>query len=148
LDGDPAKHAVVALLGTVKGEHNEHQHLLPSDNLTKPGIQVGRWLCRTLAANYSNNRVSGPGFCDKKGVMLPTRIMNEMLHEVLNEVRVEHPTYIMSRTNIEEKCSVFRTFCQGSDSRAIAMNVSPVDIDVVNHWTKRRQQARRGLPTR
>jgi hypothetical protein len=29
-DGDPAKHVVVALLGTVKGEHNERQHLLPS----------------------------------------------------------------------------------------------------------------------
>jgi hypothetical protein len=28
-DGDPSKHVVIALLGSVKGEHNERQHLIP-----------------------------------------------------------------------------------------------------------------------
>jgi hypothetical protein len=140
-DGDPAKHVVVALLGQVKGEHNERQHLLPSVNETKSGIQVRRWMRRTLAANYANGRVSGPAFCDEKGVVLSTRVMNGMLHEVLEEVRVEHPTLfladITSRADIEEKYNVFRSFRRGSDSRAIAMNVGPIDIDVVNRWTKK-----------
>jgi hypothetical protein len=120
-DGDPAKHVVVALLGAVKGKHNKRQqHLLPSVNSTNSGIQVRRWLRRTLAVTYSNNRVSGPGFCDEKGGMLPAHVMNEMLHQVLDEVWVHHPTLflvdITPRTNIKEKYKVFRSFHRGSDS--------------------------------
>jgi hypothetical protein len=140
-DGDPAKHVVIALLGSVKGEHNERQHLLPSVNVTKSGIQVRRWVRRTIASNFSNNRMSGPAFCDEKGVVLTTRAMNDLLHEVLEEIRGEHPTLfladITSRSDIEEKYNVFRSFRRGSDSRAIAMAVGPVDIDVVNRWTKK-----------
>jgi hypothetical protein len=140
-DGDPAKHVVIALMDMVKGKHNERQHLLPSVNMTKSGIQVRRWLCQTLAANYAKLRVSGPGFCDEKGIVLTTRIMNEMLHEVLKEERVEHPTLfladIMTPADIEEKYNMFRSFRRGSDYRAIAMNVGPIDIDVVNRWTKK-----------
>jgi hypothetical protein len=89
-----------------------------------------------------NGRASGPAFCDEKGVVVSTRGMNDVLHEVLDEVRVEHPTLfladITSRSEIEEKYNVFRrSFRRGSDSRAIAMNVGPIDIDVVNRWTKK-----------
>jgi len=140
-DGDPSSHVVIALLGQVKGEHNERQHLIPSVNQTKSGIQVRRWLRRTIAANYAEGRVSGPALCDERGVVLTTRTMNEMLHEMLEEIRGEHKTLflgdIVSRADIEEKYNVYRSFRRGSDSRAIAMGVSPVDIDVVNRWTKK-----------
>jgi hypothetical protein len=140
-DGSPDKHVVIALLGQVKGEHNERQHLIPAVNETKSGIQVRRWLRRTLAANFAEGRVTGPAFCDEKGIVLTTRVMNEMFHEMLEEIRVEHKTLflgdILSRADIEEKYNVYRSFRRGSDSRAIAMGVSPIDIDVVNRWTKK-----------
>jgi hypothetical protein len=140
-DGDPTKHVVIALLGAVKGEHNERQHLIPCANETKSGIQVRRWLRRSIAANYAEGRVSGPAICDEQGVVLSTRVMNEMLHEMLEEIRVEHKTLfladIVSRGDIEEKYNVYRSFRRGSDSRAIAMGVSPTDIDVVNRWSKK-----------
>jgi hypothetical protein len=140
-EGDPAKHVVIALLGKVKGEHNERQHLLPSVNVTKSGVQVRRWIRRTLAANHANGRVSGPAFCNEKGVVLTTQIMNGMLHEILDEIREEHPSLfladITSRADIEDKYNVFRSFRRGSDSRAIAMQVCPNDIIVVNRWTKK-----------
>lgn len=140
-DGSPEKHVVIALLGQVKGEHNERQHLIPSVNVTKSGIEVRRWVRRTLAANFAEGRKTGPAFCDEKGVVLTTRVMNEMFHEMLEEIRVEHKTLflgdILSRADIEEKYNVYRSFRRGSDSRAIAMGVSPIDIDVVNRWTKK-----------
>jgi hypothetical protein len=140
-DGSPEKHVVIALLGQVKGEHNERQHLIPSVNETNSGIQVRRWLRRTVAANYAEGRVTGPAFCDEKGVVLTTRNMNGMLHEMLEEIRVEHKTLflgdILSRADIEEKYNVYRSFRRGSDSRAIAMGISHLDIDVVNRWTKK-----------
>ncbi len=38
------KFTVIALLGTVKGEHNVRQHLLPAVNVTSSGIQVWLWI--------------------------------------------------------------------------------------------------------
>ena len=37
-DSSPEKHAVIALLGQVKGEHNERQHLVPLVEDAKSGI--------------------------------------------------------------------------------------------------------------
>ena len=55
--------------------------------------------------------------------MLTTRVMNGMFHEILEEIRVEHKTHflgdVLSRVDIEEKYNVYRSFRQGSDSRAI-----------------------------
>jgi hypothetical protein len=54
---------------------------------------------------------------------------------------MEHPTLfladISSRADIEEKYNMFRSFCRGLDPRAIAINVGPIDIDIVNCWTKK-----------
>ena len=140
-DGKPEKHVIIALLGQVKGEHNERQHLIPCVNVTKSGINVRRWLRRTIAVNFSEGRVTGPAFCDEKGVVLPTRVMNDMLHEMLEEIRCEHKSLflgdIQSRGDIEEKFNAYRSFRRASDSRAIAMGVSSVDIDVINRWTKK-----------
>jgi hypothetical protein len=140
-EGDPEENVIIALLGQVKGEHNERQHLLPSVNVTKSGIQVRRWIRRTLAVNFANDRVSGPALCDAKGQVLTTKVMNDILHDILDEVRLEHPTLfladITSRADIEDKYNVFRSFRRGSDSRAIAMQVSALDIEVVNRWQKK-----------
>jgi hypothetical protein len=113
-DGDPSKHIVIALLGSVKGEPNERQHLIPSVNVTKSGIQVQRWLRQSLAANFTKGKVSGPVLCDANGLVLTTRIMNEMLHEMLEEICLEHKTLfladISSGSDIEEKYNVYRFF--------------------------------------
>ena len=94
-----------------------------------------------MAANYAEGRVAGPAFCDERGVVLTTRAMNEMFYEMPEEIWLEHKTLflgdITSRADIEEKYNDYRSFRRASDSRAIAMGVSPVDIDVVNRWNKK-----------
>jgi hypothetical protein len=132
---------VFALLGTVKGEHLEREHLLPTVKLTQSGIPDLRWLKQILGANKLCGRTSGPAFCGEEGIVLTRRDMNECLHEILGELLIEHPTMfladIQSRADVEEKYNVYRSFRRGSDSQAIAMNVGKTDIDVVNRWQKK-----------
>jgi hypothetical protein len=68
-----------------------------------------------LAANFTKGRVSGLVLCDANGLVLTTRIMNEMFHEMLEEIRLEHKTLfladISSGSDIEEKYNVYRSFC-------------------------------------
>jgi hypothetical protein len=134
-------HVVFALLGTVKGEHLEREHLLPSVNTTGSGIPVRRWLKRVLVANQQLGRHSGPAFCDEDGVVLTTRDMNESLYDILGDLLSEHPSLFLAdvktRSDIEEKYNVYRSFRRGSDSQAMAMNVTEYDIDVVNRWVKK-----------
>ena len=134
-------YVIVALLGQVKGEHGERQHLLPTASVTQSGINVRRWMHRVLAVNQAFGRVSGPAFCDDHGVVLKSRDMDEIFHELLGEIFVEHPAYfqadIRSITDIEDQYSVYRSLQRGSDSHAIAMKVPPEDIKVVNRWSKK-----------
>ena len=143
-------HVVIALLGTVKGEHLEREHLLPSVNITGSGIPVRRWLKRVLVANRQAGRVSGPAFCDEAGVVLTSRDMNESLYDILGDLLGEHPSLFLAdvktRSEVEEKYNVYRSFRRGSDSQAMAMNVKDYDIDVVNRWTKK-EAAGTGRPS-
>ena len=139
--GVEEKYVIIALLGKVKGENGERQHLLPTASVTRSGLKVRRWLQRVLAANQLSGRITGPGFADDEGVVLRSRDMNVVLHELLGEIFVEHPGLfqadIGSVSDIEEKYSVYRSFRRGSDSLAIAMKVASEDIKVVNRWSKK-----------
>jgi hypothetical protein len=130
----------ISLLGQVKGEHGERQHFLPAPSVTGSGIKVRCWMQRLLAANQMSGRTIGPAFCDDSGVVLKSRDMNLILHELLGEFFVEHPALfqadIESISDIEDKYSVYRSFRRGSDSLAMAMKVPSEDNKVVNHWSK------------
>lgn len=85
-------YVIVALLGTVQGEHQTRQHLLPTASPTWLGIEVRKWI-RRVTANYAEGRTSGPALCDSKGKVLTSFDMNEMLHEALCEVFDYSPGY-------------------------------------------------------
>jgi hypothetical protein len=139
--GRDNNYVIVALLGEVKGEHGERQHLLPTASVTQSGINIRGWIHRVLAVNQAFGRVSGPAFCDDSGVVLKSSDMDEIFHQLLGEIFVEHPGYfqadIRSISDIEDQYSVFRSLRRGSDSQAIAMKVAEADIKVVNRWSKK-----------
>jgi hypothetical protein len=93
---DTKDYVVVALLGTVKGEHLERNHLLPAVNVTQSGIPVRRWMKRILGANKMCRRSSGPAFCDEENVVLRSYDMNICLYELLCELLSEHPTMFLA----------------------------------------------------
>jgi hypothetical protein len=94
-----------------------------------------------IVVNQECDRVTGPALCDDNGVVLKSRDMNEILHDLLGEIFVEHPAFfdsdIQSISDIEDKYSVYRSFRRGSDSLAIAMKVPSEDIKVVNRWSRK-----------
>jgi hypothetical protein len=139
--GEDLNYVIVALLGQVKGEHGEREHLLPTASKTRSGINVRGWVRRVIVVNQQSGRETGPAFCDDNGVVLKSRDMNEVLHDLLGEIFVEHPALfqsdIQSFSDIEDKYSVYRSFRRGSDSLAIAMKVPSEDIKVVNRWSKK-----------
>ena len=139
--GRNESHAIVALLGQVKGEHGQRQHLLPTASVTQSGINIRGWIHRVLAVNQVLGRVSGPAFCDDNGVVSKAKDMDETLHQLLGEIFCENPDCfqadIKSIADIEDQCSVFRSLRRGSDSHAIAMKVAEADIKVVNRWSKK-----------
>jgi hypothetical protein len=139
--GEDKKYVIVALRGQVKGEHGEREHLLPTASTTRSGIKVRGWMRRVIVVNQQCDRVTGPALCDDSGVVLKSRDMNEVLHDLLGEIYVEHPAFfdsdIQSIADIEDKYSVYRSFRRGSDSLAIAMKVPSEDIKVVNRWSRK-----------
>ena len=96
---------------------------------------------RLIAVNEICGCETGPSFCNDDGVMLKSRDMNEILHELLGESFIEHPALfqldIQSIADIEDKYSAYRSFRHGSDLLAIAMKVPVEDIEVVNRWPKK-----------
>ena len=72
--------------------------------------------------------------------------MNEILHKLLGEIFIEHPALfqsdIQSIADIEDKYSMYRLFCRGSDSLGIAMKVPAEDIKVVNRWSRKEASGR------
>ena len=55
-------YVIVALLGQVKGEHGEREHLLPTVSVTRSGIKIRRWIQRVIAVNQVCGRETGPAF--------------------------------------------------------------------------------------
>ena len=58
LQGQDEGYVIIALLGQVKGEHGEREHLLPTASETRSGIKVRRWVQRLIAVNQVRGRVA------------------------------------------------------------------------------------------
>jgi hypothetical protein len=68
----------------------------------------------------------------------------EVFLELLSEIYEENPKLfgldvLTGIGDLSEKFNVFRSFRQGSESRAVAMKVSEADRYVVNRWKKKKK---------
>jgi hypothetical protein len=80
----------------------------------------------------------GPAISDVSGHLYKTRDIDDCFQEVLEDLfATQHhlfPNHISNIQMIRERYQVFQTYRKTSDSRALAMGVSPNDVDVVNRW--------------
>lgn len=72
----------MALLGQVKVEHGEREHLLPTSSNSRSDINVRIWVERVIAVNQMCSLETGPSFCKDDDVVLKSQDMNEILHEL------------------------------------------------------------------
>jgi hypothetical protein len=131
-------YVIVTLQGTIKGETNDRDHLLPSVPVTSSGVDVKSSLERLMALKGRKGFRDGPAISDVAGRAYSTKDMTDSLVEILETLfeteRALFPADIESKEKLRERYQAFRTFRKTSDTRATEMNVSSVDIDIVNRW--------------
>ena len=132
------RYLVIALLGQIKGEHQDRSHLIPCIPVTRSGINVRRSLDRLLRTQEKLGFTKGPAIAGRDGRVLSAQCINCALHEILRELfEVDpdlFPADITSEDQIEENYQVFRSLRRTSDTRAIEMGVNSTDIDIINRW--------------
>ena len=129
---------MTALRGQIKGEHHERCHLLPSVVVTQSGVKVLVALKRLINHKRLNHFVAGPAISDEKGNVYSSRAIDDCFHEILEELFEDKPglfpANISDKEELRKRFQAFRTLRRTSDSQAIEMKVSKVDIEVVNRW--------------
>jgi hypothetical protein len=137
-DAGQNEYVVIALLGKIKGESGDRAHLLPSVPRTSSGIQVREKIKRLLDFKRRVGQVTGPAISDLKGKIFSSRSLNDAFLEILEDLFDTHrelfPASVEDKETLRKRIQAYRTFRRTSDSVAIEMGVSQVDIDVVNRW--------------
>lgn len=148
-DEGSSNHFIIALRGKIKGEKHDIPHLIPCADTTGTKNPIKQIVQRLIRHKKLFNLVSGPAIADHKGKTMTTRIIDELLHSILEDLFLEDSQLftldIRTKATNKEKdlselihnyYSCFRTFRRSSNSRALEMGKVPKDddIDVVNRW--------------
>jgi hypothetical protein len=99
---------------------------------------VHEWLSQLVDHHAKYHRIDGPAITDLEGRVLSTKVLDETLIEVLEEIYDEdskqYPMSIQSKDDLHTAYQVFQSLRRSSDTRAIEQNLSRSDTDVVNRW--------------
>jgi hypothetical protein len=77
---------VVTLQGIIKGETNDHDHLLPCVPVTSSGVDVKASLERLMALKATKRFPDGPALSDVEGRAYSTKDISDSLVEVLEDL--------------------------------------------------------------
>jgi hypothetical protein len=84
------KYVVMALLGKIKGESYDWDHLLPCVPVTSSGFDVWASLTWLIEFKKARGHIAGPAISDTNGHVFSHRVMNEELLELLEELLETH----------------------------------------------------------
>jgi hypothetical protein len=135
-------HVIIPLLGQVKGEDHTRQHLIHCVNKTDSGIEVRAWVFRLKTIHGLMKKEVGPAFVNSTtGSQTTTSEMNDLFLDSLTEIYDDHRDLfaidIQSSAELSDNYHVYGSFRRGSESRAVAKEVSPGDRYQVNRWRKK-----------
>jgi hypothetical protein len=133
-EGTVMAHAVIPLLGRFKGEHGEKYHYMVTVLETKSGLKPGKWIGRMLEYYQALKITSGPVFRDKKGQRVKIKAYEEAVMELLEEIQRESPCLIGENVDVRAEYGLGRSWRRGSDSRAMAEDLSTIIINLNNRW--------------
>jgi hypothetical protein len=126
------KYVVVALLGKIKGETSDRDHLLPCVPVTLLGIKVRALVQRLIDFKRSRGFVNGPAISDMNGHVFSHPALNDSLLEVLEELFESQqelsPPSIPDRETLCQRVQVYRTLRQTLDTHILNMKVGTSDI--------------------
>ena len=114
----------------------------PPNSLRKDDVvrDLGRSSCPPVdGVKETQGFVDGPAISDVNGNAYLSCNINDLLHEVLEDLHVAARELFPPDVELEDlrkSYQAFRTFRKPSDTRAFEEGVSQDNIDIVNRWKK------------
>jgi len=140
-------YVTIALLGRLKGEHHDLQHLIPCVNYTSSGIQVRKILGNHLRLKELAQTIDGPAISNREGKILTSKFVDDTVHELLNDIFQTSSNLFPPSIDTPEKITTsyqcFRSFRRTSATRAAEMGVSTTDVNAINRWQETRSEKRK-----
>ena len=129
---------IVALLGKIKGELVDRQHLIPCTHVTSTGINVREIVKRLIRLKKSQGFNDGPAISDEKGKSLSSSELDDLMIQSLEGIYDKEPNLfppnVRSKEDIRERYHCFRTWRKTSATRAGEVRVNSNDVNTVNRW--------------
>jgi hypothetical protein len=102
-------------------------------------IKPYKWVRRLVEVKEKQECLfDGPAILDETGRVLNSSVINQGMHEVLEELLISQndlfPHTITFKDDILSNYHVFRSFRRTSNTRALNQGVQRDDIDIVNRW--------------
>ena len=105
-DRNDGSYITLGLMGKIKGETNDRCHFLPCINVTGSGINAKHVILRHLELKKLQGLRTGPAISDRKGNILHSNNIDELLTELLEELFDEDsssfPAEIQTRERTQE----------------------------------------------
>ena len=129
-------HVIVVLMGRMKNEISENNHVMPIVYKTKSGLEPGKWIERMVKWYADGGIQSGWVFRSKQDEQVKARASDyeEPILSEIAEIQDRVPGVVGKQVNVFEEYGVSRSFRRGSDAHALNQNVSTADIEINNRW--------------
>ena len=82
------------------------------------------------------HKEAGLAFCNAKGFVLSSSVLNKELHQVLSSLQMTRPDLIGSDVLVTEVYNVYRSFRRGATMQAREAKVPKDIIEINNRWSK------------
>lgn len=131
-------HVVLPFRGRFKGETGERNIIFLLANITFGGIPVRMWCERlsNLLMWEKRNLMTGPAFCDPKGLVLSSSDFDQELHRVLVSIQIDMPDLIDKSISVEDRFSIYRSLRRGATTRATELEIDERIVNMNNRWRK------------
>ena len=127
---------VLPLIGRLKGDNGEDYHPVVVTARTKSGLQIKKWLRRSLEWKGRREIMRGFLFVDDKGRRASLKDFESEILGRIARVQFFFPRLIVSSIDVEEEYGLTRSFRRGSNSKALNRGVSEAAINKNNRLRK------------
>ena len=112
-------HAIVALLGRLKGETGERYHMMVMARSSNSGIEGGIWADRVVEMNRKAKRLKGWVFTRGRAKQAKIGDFEDEFLSRLENLRVVKPGLFEPGIGIRTAYSLFRSLRRGSNTEAM-----------------------------
>jgi len=138
------EYVTIVLLGRLKGEQHDLQHLIPCANETSTRIPIRKLIKNHLRLKELYQVVDGPAISTKEGKLLTPKFVDDTIHELLTDIFQSSsnlfPPSIDDPEKIFTSYQCFRTFRRTSATRATEMGIATPDVNAINRWQETRSE--------